>query len=174
MDILNQIRDFTFQTAFSKGLLFGPKIEEIELPSDITHQFADRIILDFEKLRPITNIDDIRIELLRGFVYMFDKGVEISYFSRLFKNTEIEYNFGDLMNGISCDTIPIYIQEKVNSVIAVLADIYNTTFEFIYQNETNLTKNNTETKELMKLLLVGGAFLGVEFCLRIKLQDDSW
>ena len=80
MDILNQIRDFTFKTAISKGLLFGPKIEEIELPSDITHQFADRIILDFEKLRPITNIDDIKNELLRGFMYMFDKGVEISYF----------------------------------------------------------------------------------------------
>ena len=173
MDILNKIRQHTFDTAFLKGLLIGQKIDEIELPSDITHQIADRIIIDFEQLHPIKNIDDIRHELLKGFVYMFDKGVEISYFSRLLQDTKVEYNFNDLLNGISGDTFPVYIQVQVNPMIPVLADIYNSTFEFMHQNESSLAKSNIDAKELMKLILIGGAFLGVEYCLRIELQQDN-
>lgn len=172
MDILSQIRQHTFDAAFLKGLLVGQKIDEIDLPSDITHQIADRIIIDFEQLHPIKNIDEIKKELLKGFVYMFDKGVEISYFSRLLQDTKVEYNFNDLMDGISGNTFPVYIQEQVNLLIPVLADIYNSTFEFIHQNESSVAKRSIVTKELMKLILVGGAFLGVEYCLRIELQQE--
>jgi hypothetical protein len=75
MDILTQIGNHINNTAKQKGLIAGPKVEDIELQSDIIYQFADRIFEDFKKLRPIKDLDDVRKDLIRGFVYMFDKGV---------------------------------------------------------------------------------------------------
>lgn len=169
MDTLHEIREYVFKTAFQKGLLFGDKIDEIELPSDITHQLADRILADFHHGKMALDIEEIKDTLLKGFVYMFDKGVELSYFSRLQTDSEIEYNFGDLLNGISGDTIPIYLQEKVNSIIVVLADIYSSSVDFIKGIEPDILKK-VQQKELIRLFLVGGAFLGVEYCLRIELE----
>lgn len=172
MNTLNQIRGYALSEAYLTGLLVGPKIEELELPSDLVHQFADRIISDIEQYRSFKNIQDVKDELLKGFIYMFDKGVEISYFSRLLQDTKIEYNFDDLIDGMVVDTIPDYLQKKIEPIILVLGNIYNSTLKYINQNKMNADQAKAE--ELMKLLLVGGAFLGMEFCLRIELQKQSY
>jgi hypothetical protein len=170
MDILNQIREVAYKAAFSEGLLVGQSNEKIEWPFDLVNGMADRIVDDFYDNNEITTIESIRKDLIRGFVYMFDKGIEITYYTRIQTDTQIEYNFGHLMNGLGADTVPEYIQTKVTSKIAVLAEIYQTIMEYIKQHNKQLEKEDISTEQLMKLVLVGGASFGLEFCLRLELE----
>lgn len=170
MDILNQIREEAYKTAFLEGLLVGQSNEQIEWPFDLVNGMADRIVDDYYDNNEITTIESIRKDLLRGFVYMFDKGVEITYYTRIQTDTQIEYNFEHLINGLGSDTVPECIQTKVTSKIAVLAEIYQTMMEFIKQKSKQLEKENISTEQIMKLVLVGGASFGLEFCLRLELK----
>jgi len=108
--------------------------------------------------------------LIRAFVYFFDKGVEIVYNLRTDNEKGIQFRIQDLYSGRGGNQVPEYLQLKVTPVIPYLAEIFKKTIDYLIE------KNYFDRYpfvELTELILTGGMKLGVEFCQRLDLNDQS-
>ena len=160
----------------SLRILFGGRLNQLNkkdaiyitrVMKTVIEHIADLIL---EEIKPSENISDTKNYLIRGFTYCFDKSLEIVYNLLVANGEEVNFDLEEMNNGMSGDKIPEYIQMKVTPIIPIIATIFNKTFEFA--KNTNSNKKG-DTKELIKAILYGGMQLGTEFCFRIDLDDHS-
>lgn len=109
----------------------------------------------------------LKEHLIHPFIYTFNKGVEIIYKLRIDSEEPVEFNADDI-DGAAGNQIPEHLQLKVTSAIPIVAMVFEETIDFADQEATSVL----DIEELFKSILTGGMFLGVEFCLRQKVQND--
>lgn len=121
-------------------------------------------------LEPGQGIKDLEPDALKGFIYFFDKAIEVVYNIRSKSNNEIHFNSDDLYYGMGGDKVPEYIQLKITPYIPKVGLIFQNTFDIIFKNDDLAA---IKTSEVLKSLLYGSMYLGIRFCLRIDFDNYS-
>jgi hypothetical protein len=137
--------------------------------SDATEQIAQTYLEETEAKQ----IKDMKDLLHRAFIYCFDKGVETCYNLRAKVDNDIEYNYPDLLQGMGGDKIPEYIQLKITPLISKVGILFASSLNFISNNEASYLEAGISLHEQTKALLMGASQLGVEYMLRLDLNDQS-
>jgi hypothetical protein len=173
---LDRLSGAGIQLAFHEGLILNDELKySKKILFQATEDLVIRIVKDYYSYG-IVNPDSTRIpkELLRGFTFCFDKGVEMAYFLDLDDDYDVlsDYEFENWYNGFSGDTVSESIQVEVNQRIQSIANLFNMMVEF---HET-LAKVNPDTiglHEVMYIFLANSVMVGFEFCNELLSGDRN-
>ena len=141
-----------------------------KFPFEEFGKLVEKIINDYYK-HQIIKIDDFEFSqnLIRGFTYCFDIGIEIAYFkiNKLpYKILSKKYDFDNLYNGISGDKIDINIQIKVNNIIPTVGEFFYKLVAF-YEEIQKINPENIPLHEAYYMFLSMAGLLGFEYCFEL-------
>jgi len=162
------------QIANSLGLISNPELRfakkfQLQTMEDLVL----RIIKDYYEHGILTeNTTKIPIEIIAGFTYCFDKGVEMAYVFNQGEDyiaLDDEYSFDDWYNGFSGDTVSESIQIIVNEQIPIVGELFKLLNEF-YDNLLLLNPEDMGIHEVIYTFLSTNSMIGFEFCNEILSQ----
>ncbi len=109
--------------------------------------------------------------LFYAYVYCIDKAMEATYNLRMKINMPIHFNSNDLAEetfGLNlADTVIIQVADHIKQFELILEEVYCT---LKYDEELITAETLPYAFEAM---FWGAVFFGVEFCLRLKLEDEN-
>lgn len=169
------INTFEYASSFEGGgMLIGEREhmlneKEAKIISSLMGDLINQVNGTVFKIGEVEHdIQELENALFKAFIYCFDKTIEIIYAIR----TGIDNGFGwdseDMLNGISGDKIPEYLQLKVMPVIPILSKIYNETLSF-----SKPFIEEFGPRVIYDAILYSSVQLATEFGLRLDLEDTS-
>lgn len=169
------INSFEYASSFEGGgMLIGEREhilneKEAKIISSLMGDLINQVNGTVFKIGEV-NHDSKEIEnaLFKAFIYCFDKTIEIVYAIRTGIDNGFEWDSEDMLNGISGDKIPEYLQLKIMPVIPVLSKIYNETLSF-----SNPFIEEYGPRIIYDAILFSAVQLATEFGLRLDLEDTS-
>ena len=173
--LIQQLIAFPTNAPSSKGLwLICPQrfTELTERDADyltriITESMDDLAEILVEEADVNASSIAMRKHLARPFVYAFGKGIEVVYNMKADPDKPVEFNLADLPEGAG-DHLPEHLQARVTPAIPTVMMVFDETIDFAQQESTS----SLDIQDLIKSILTGGMFLGVEFCLRQNVHDN--
>ena len=175
MNTLDEIRVTGVSVAVKNKILGIPKIEEISFSTKIVEDFIERIINDLFEFQTSEQYSDTYNLFNRAFMYVFGKGAEFAFFTRIeIPINRISYDFDKAMHAKVGEQIPEYIRAlKINSRISAMLEMYKEMYHHTKGSQERITSEGLSFPDCMRTILHGGFFYGTHICLTIELSEED-
>ena len=111
----------------------------------------------------------------RAFMYVFGKGAEFAFFTRIGTPIDrISYNFDKAMHAKCGEQIPEYIRAfKIYKKSSAMLEMYQEMYENTKGSQERIISEGLSFPDCMRTILHGGFFYGKHICLTIELSDQD-
>jgi hypothetical protein len=174
MNTIEKIRIVGSNIASTNDFFELPKIDNIDLPQDIISDFIERVQTDLFEFSTLEQFNDYYNMFSRAFMYVYGKGAEFAFFSRIDNNIKrIDYNFDHAMLGKLSVEMPYHILFHIHRKTSAMFDMYHDMFDQTKGSTEIMMSEGLDFPKCMTTILSGAFFWGQELCSRIELSEND-
>lgn len=175
MNTLAKIRETGQRVAAEYGVYEQPQIEEISLPNELIEDFVERLVIDFAEFSTLEVYSDYFNLFNRAFMYVYGKGAEFAYFTRIGKDFDrISYNFDKAMQGTCGENLPNNVRFRINQRASAMLEMYVQTFEHTRGPQDIIISEGLSFNHCIHTILCGAFFYGAYVCSTVPLDEKDY
>jgi len=175
MNTLEKIRQTGASIALQSGIIGTPRIEDVNLSNKLIEEYIRKVIRDLLEFNTKEGFDPEYFNLFsRAFMYVFGKGLEVTFFARLKKSISfINYDFDKLMKGTCGEYLPEKIKLSAYKYTSNIMDMYIEMFKNVKGAGEKIISEGLTFEECLNTILNGAFYYGKELCLRIPFDKQE-
>ena len=175
MNTLEKIRKIGYNIALENEIFVNYKIEDSNIAYETIDDFIERIKNDFFKFQTLESFDPISYNLFgRAFMYVYGKGAEFAFFSRLGNQIPtISYNFDKAMHGICGENLPDHFLFNINRKSSTMLEMYAQMFNETRGAQEKMTYEGIGFCDCISTILIGAFICGNELGLKVNINDEA-
>jgi len=175
MNTLEKIRQIGTDKAFENGIFGGQKIEEINVPNGLIDDFVERLKDDLFEFQTLEQFDPTSFNLFgRAFMYVYGKGVEFAFFSRIGnKISTISYDFDKAMQGICGEKLSDHFRFHINRKSSAMLEMYCQMFDLTKGPQEKIISEGFGFPDCVATILTEAFICGKELCLTLDISNEE-
>jgi hypothetical protein len=175
MTTLEKIRQTGEKISVASGIIGNKKSMEINVQQQIIDDFIEKLIIDFQEFNTSEQFDCSHLNLFnRAFMYVYGKGAEIAFFSRIGNSImNITYEFDKAMQGISGEMLPDHFRFCLNRKSGVMLEMYFQMFQHTGDSQGELISEGLNFNHCISTILDVAFSCGVKISSTTELSNED-